>query len=141
MSLNVDTSTSTSKSSNSDSTGSSSGSKTSVDYNSFLRLLVAELKNQDPTQPMDSTQYMAQIASFSNVEQAVQTNSKLDQLLQASSFSQAADLIGKTVTSDDKTVSGVVASVRVTSDGLVAVLASGKEITMGAGVTIAQTAS
>jgi flagellar basal-body rod modification protein FlgD len=52
-------------------------SKTAVDYQSFLRLLVAEMKNQDPTNPMDSTQYVAQLASFSQVEQSVQINSKL----------------------------------------------------------------
>ena len=36
-------------------------SKTQVDYQSFLKLLVAQMKNQDPTNPMDSTQYMAQL--------------------------------------------------------------------------------
>ena len=65
-----------------------SSAKANVDYESFLKLLVAELKNQDPTQPMDSTQYMAQLASFSQVEQSIQTNTKLDQLLQASQLSQ-----------------------------------------------------
>ena len=37
-------------------------SKTSVDYQSFLKLLMAQMKNQDPTKPMDSTQYVAQLA-------------------------------------------------------------------------------
>ena len=46
-------------------------SKTQVDYQSFLKLLVAQMKNQDPTDPMDSTQYVAQLAAFSQVEQAV----------------------------------------------------------------------
>ena len=35
-----------------------------LDYSAFLRLLIAEMKNQDPTKPMDSAQYVAQLASF-----------------------------------------------------------------------------
>ena len=58
-------------------------SKTAVDYQSFLKLLIAEMKNQDPTKPMDSTQYVAQLATFSQVEQSVQINTKLDQILQS----------------------------------------------------------
>jgi flagellar basal-body rod modification protein FlgD len=111
-------------------------SKTAVDYQSFLRLLVAEMKNQDPTNPMDSTQYVAQLASFSQVEQSVQINSKLDQLLQASTLSQAGSLIGRTVTSADGTLTGTVAEVRVMSDGIIAVIDGGKEIAMGPGVVI-----
>ena len=53
-----------------------------VDYQAFLRLLVAEMKNQDPTSPMESTDYVAQLATFSQVEQSVQANAKLDQILQ-----------------------------------------------------------
>jgi len=111
-------------------------SQTQVDYNSFLKLLVAQMKNQDPTNPMDSTQYVAQLASFSNVEQSVQINAKLDQLLQSSSLAQADALIGRTVTSADDSLSGKVASVRLVTNGIVAVLESGKELTMGPGVKI-----
>jgi len=111
-------------------------SQTQVDYNSFLKLLVAQMKNQDPTNPMDSTQYVAQLASFSNVEQSVQINAKLDQLLQSSSLAQADALIGRTVTSADDSMSGKVASVRLVTNGIVAVLENGKELTMGPGVKI-----
>lgn len=117
-------------------TAADATSKTAVDYQSFLRLLVAEMKNQDPTNPMDSTQYVAQLASFSQVEQSVQINTKLDQLLQASTLSQAGSLIGRTVTSADGTLTGTVAEVRVMSDGIIAVIDGGKEIVMGPGVVI-----
>ena len=60
----------------------------SLDYDAFLKLLVAELKNQDPTEPMKSTDYVAQLATFSNVEQAIQTNSKLDSLLSSTALAQ-----------------------------------------------------
>lgn len=111
-------------------------SKTQVDYQSFLKLLVAQMKNQDPTNPMDSTQYMAQLAAFSQVEQSVQMNTKLDQMLQSSTLAQADAIIGRTVTSADGETTGKVAEVRLISNGIVAVLEGGKEITMGPGVKI-----
>ena len=115
-----------------------SAAKANVDYQSFLKLLVAEMKNQDPTQPMDSTQYIAQLASFSQVEQSIQVNSKLDSLLQLSQLTQAGSIIGKTVTSADDSVSGVVNSVTLTSEGLVAVLDTGDKLLIGDGVTISE---
>ena len=117
-------------------TGAEPTSKTGVDYQSFLKLLVAEMKNQDPTSPMESTDYVAQLAQFSQVEQSVQINSKLDSILQASALSQAGSIIGKHVTSADGEISGVVTEVRLTSDALIAKLATGKEVVMGPGVVI-----
>lgn len=114
----------------------STGSGASTDYDAFLQLLVTQLKNQDPTKPMDSTEYMAQLATFSQVEQSIQTNSKLDALLTSSAIEQANQLIGRTITSGDGEVSGTVASVRITSGGLVATLADGTETSVGEGVVI-----
>ena len=111
-------------------------SKTQVDYQSFLKLLVAQMKNQDPTNPMDSTQYMAQLAAFSQVEQSVQMNTKLDQMLQSSTLEQAASIIGRTVTSADGVTTGKVEEVRLVSNGIVAVLEGGAEVTVGPGVKI-----
>jgi len=111
-------------------------SKTAVDYQSFLKLLIAEMKNQDPTKPMDSTQYVAQLATFSQVEQSVQTNSKLDQIMQSSALSQADALIGRSITSADGETTGTVASVKLASSGLIAVLQDGTEVPVGAGVSI-----
>jgi flagellar basal-body rod modification protein FlgD len=111
-------------------------SKTQVDYQSFLKLLVAQMKNQDPTNPMDSTQYMAQLAAFSQVEQSVQMNTKLDQMLQSSTLAQADAIIGRTITSADGEITGKVAEVRLFSDGIVAVLEGGKEVVVGPGVKI-----
>lgn len=127
-----------------DATGSSTAAsaataKTSaatVDYQSFLKLLVAELKNQDPTEPMDATQYMAQLASFSNVEQNIQTNNKLDDILQTSYLQQAGSIIGRTLTTPDGELTGEIKEVRVFDDGIVAVLESGDQVVVGGGVTI-----
>lgn len=117
-------------------TASSAAAKSNVDYQSFLRLLVAQMKNQDPTKPMDPTQYVSQLASFSEVEQSVQVNKKLDGLLQASALSQADGLLGRIVSSADGTVSGTVEAIRLGASGAVALLSGGKELAIGPGITV-----
>ena len=129
----------TSKSNSTDQTTTTSSN--SVDYNTFLQLLIAEMKNQDPTNPMDTSQYMSQFAQLSTVEQAMQTNSKLDALLSSQSLSQANGLIGKTVSFTDATgasFSGKVVSVAINSDGSIATLQDGTKVAVGPGLTISQ---
>ena len=46
----------------------------------FLQLLVTQLKNQDPTNPVDGTQFVAQLAQFSQLEQIINMNSSLQQI-------------------------------------------------------------
>jgi len=46
----------------------------------FLQLLVTQLKNQDPTNPVDGTQFVAQLAQFSQLEQMINMNSSLQQI-------------------------------------------------------------
>jgi flagellar basal-body rod modification protein FlgD len=53
--------------------------KATLDYDTFLTLLVEQMKNQDPTEPMDSTEQIAQLATFSQVEQTIQTNKNLEE--------------------------------------------------------------
>ncbi len=70
----------------------------SVDFQSFLRLLTAQLRNQDPLSPLDSTQFVAQLANFSTVEQLVSANSRLDRLaesLAVEDLDEFADWIGR----------------------------------------------
>jgi flagellar basal-body rod modification protein FlgD len=116
-----------------DSSGQGSGT---VGYDNFLKLLLAQMKNQDPTEPMKSTDYMAQLATFSQVEQSVKTNSKLDSLLSSYSLSQADTVIGRTITSADGTISGKVESVYIASDGAVANLEGGAKVIIGPGIVI-----
>ena len=107
-----------------------------VDYDAFLQLLIAQLKHQDPTDPTDPAQFMAQLASFSAVEQAMQTNAKLDAMLAASALSQAEALIGRTVTSADGLISGKVLSVSVGAGGSTALLDNGQTLLIGDGIAI-----
>jgi flagellar basal-body rod modification protein FlgD len=111
-------------------------SQASLDYTAFLRLLIAQMQNQDPTNPTDPAQWMGQIASFSNVEQSIQMNAKLDALMTSTALSQVDGLIGHTVTSEDGSISGKVTSVRIISGGSIAILENGKEIVLGEGVKV-----
>ena len=112
-----------------------------LNYESFLKLLVAQMQNQDPTDPVDATEQMSQLASFSNVEQAIKTNAHLESLIQETSLTQATGLIGKTITSADGQTSGTVKSVEINSDGLTAILEDGKEVLVQTGITVAATAA
>jgi flagellar basal-body rod modification protein FlgD len=107
-----------------------------LDYSAFLKLLIAELKNQDPTKPMDSAQYIGQLASFSNVEQSVKLNTKLDSLITSQSLSQADSLIGHTVASHDGAISGKVTGLRIVDGGAIALLDNGQELALGSGITV-----
>lgn len=113
-----------------------SESTATATYNNFLKLLMAQMKNQDPTEPMKSTEYMAQLATFSQVEQTVQSNAKLDALLASSALSQADSVIGRTVTTADGKISGKVDSVTITNEGAVARLADGAQILLGPGIVV-----
>jgi flagellar basal-body rod modification protein FlgD len=75
--------------------------------NQFLTLLVAQLQNQDPMQPTDPTQFVAQLAQFSTVEQLVQSNTSLtgiSQSLSGLALGQYSALIKHTVTATATTV-------------------------------------
>jgi flagellar basal-body rod modification protein FlgD len=119
---------------------STDAASATIDYNAFLQLLIAQMKNQDPTKPMDSSQFMSQLASFSNVEQGIKMNQKLDSLMTSMALSQVDGVVGHTIASADGTVIGTVAALRVVSGGSVAILQDGQEITLGPGVTIGSSA-
>src|SRR6185369_9435486 len=82
--------------------------------NEFLQMLMTQLKNQDPTKPMDDTQMVAEQAQFANLEQSQTLNTQLTILLAQQNVSQATNMIGKNVTGVDSngvTVAGQVLGV------------------------------
>ena len=76
----------------------------------FLKLLITQLSNQDPTNPMENTQFIAQMAQFSSLEQMTNMNTEFAKLVDSLSTSQAVSMIGKTVeiSNGDIQVTGVV---------------------------------
>ncbi len=76
------------------------GAKKDLDREAFLKLLVAQLKHQDPLEPMEDVEFVSQLTQFSNLEQVMKTNTKLDELSMASAAqisSQAVNMVGRTV--------------------------------------------
>ena len=74
----------------------------------FLKMLMTQLQNQDPTTPMDTTQFTTQLVQFASVEQQVNINTgvqSLIQLAQSNNVLQASSLIGKTVTANASQIS------------------------------------
>ncbi len=102
-----------------------------MDYQAFLKLLVEQMKNQDPTNPMDGTEYMAQLATFAQVEQTVRANARLEEILTALSMTQGSDLLGRTVSTMDGSVSGVVSAVEILDGGVKLVLEDGTRLPYG----------
>lgn len=79
-----------------------------LDRDAFLNLLITQLQNQDPLNPTDSTEFTAQLAQFSSLEQLGNVNDNLKQLqyFEASiNNSQAVSLIGKEITANGNSLS------------------------------------
>ena len=77
----------------------------SNDYNTFLKLLTTQLKNQDPLSPMDTNNFTQQLVMMNGVQQQLQTNSLLQTLVnQSSGAGPAVNLIGKQIQSNSSTV-------------------------------------
>jgi len=100
---------------------STSGSTTgTADKEMFLQLLVAQMRYQDPMNPTDSSQFLAQSAQFTALEKMQDVADKTAQLLSAQMAFGASGLVGKHVTwtdSDGATRSGTVSGVTFGADG------------------------
>lgn len=87
-------------------------------FQGFLTLLTTQLKNQDPTSPLDTNQFTQQITQMTGVEQQLLSNQLLQQLVDVQGgLSAGATLIGKVITApgakaSDPPISGVVSAVQ-----------------------------
>ena len=108
----------------------------------FLKLLVAQMRYQDPSKPVDSSQMMAQTATFSQVEKLEQLATQSAAMLVLQEASTAGSLVGRTVTYTDAQgaeVTGKVTAVRLASADQEAVATvGGKQIPVGRVTSIAQ---
>ena len=88
------------------------GRKTSNELgkDDFLKLLITQLSNQDPTSPMEDTQFISQMAQFSSLEQMTNMSTSFAKMADYLNSQEAAGTLGKTVELNlgDATVQGVV---------------------------------
>lgn len=114
-----------------------------VNQDVFLQLMITQLQNQDPLDPMDNSEFLSQQAMFSQVTTMQEMNDSLNKygeallnmnssMLSSTTLSQAMNIVGKEVTAidpenKDATISGVVESVKVTDEGVLFTV-GGKEI-------------
>lgn len=92
-----------------------------TDKDSFLKLLVAQLKYQDPSNPTDPSQMMSQTAQFSQIEAIQNLQVEATKTLNAQQSSLASGLIGKKITGTPTLggpdVTGVVTGIKLGTDG------------------------
>jgi flagellar basal-body rod modification protein FlgD len=114
-----------------------------LDKNAFLNLLVAQLKYQDPSSPVDSSQFMSQTAQFQQVESLDSLSATQTQLLSTQQMLSAASMVGKTVSfpdSDGTDATGVVTAARFSSDGPV-LRVGDKDVPLSSVLQVTATAS
>lgn len=64
------------------------------DLNRFLKLLITQLQNQDPLEPMSATEFTSQLVQFAGVEQQINANANLEKLLKLQQTSQISSMVG-----------------------------------------------
>lgn len=111
----------------------------------FLKLLVAQLSAQDPMNPQKDTEFIAQMAQFSSLEQARATQSDISGLRADQQVVQANSMIGRTVTLQDAAgavVTGVVSGLSLVS-GTPQILVNGQAYALSSvrGVTVTPTSN
>ena len=99
----------------------------------FFQLLLAQMQNQDPLQPMDSSDFVTQLSQFSQLQSAQQLNTTLTNFVSMQGMTQGAALIGKPVAYDPGTgvlANGTVDSVNVDNTGNVTLMIGGKAVAL-----------
>ena len=91
--------------SNIQSQNATSSATLAENFETFLTLLTAQLQNQDPLEPVDSTEFTNQLVQFAGVEQQIQTNQNIADLISITASSTAAGLsnyLGKSIEIDSR---------------------------------------
>lgn len=105
-----------------------------LDKNAFLSLLVTQLQYQDPMKPMADTEFIAQLAQFSSLEQMQQFNTKMDNLTTAMQGGTLTGYLGRKITAQNpaeaQPVTGTVTAITYT-DGQPLLVVNNKRIEPG----------
>jgi flagellar basal-body rod modification protein FlgD len=114
---------STSSSSAASALQQAAGSSGVLDKEAFLKLLVQQLKSQSPLDPVSNEDFVAQLAQFSSLESAQQTNDRVGELVSLAQLGQGAALVGRRVTYLDpesgEQLPGIVSAVETRGDSVV----------------------
>jgi flagellar basal-body rod modification protein FlgD len=116
------------------SNSSSATSALNFDPQTFLQLLVSQLQNQDPSNPVDTNQFMSQTATLSQVQMMGQMSTTLNQLVDSTNASSAVALIGEHITYTDTSGAshaGTVAAASLLSSGAQLRLEDGTAVPLG----------
>lgn len=91
----------------------SSDSGTELGRDDFLKILMTQLQNQDPTKPMEDKEFISQMAQFSSLEQMTNVSQGFQEMNALLSSNQALSVLGRTVDvqAGDQTIRGTVSSV------------------------------
>lgn len=107
---------------------SSSSSSSSGTQSTFLKLLVSEMQNQDPLNPMDNSEMTSQLAAISTADQLSALNTTMTNLLSMQTATQATGLIGGKVLTSGVTTWKTVSSIAIDSSGVKLVLSDGTKV-------------
>ncbi|UOF69511.1 flagellar hook assembly protein FlgD [Bacillus velezensis] len=107
-------------------------SSTNLGKDEFLKILMTQVQNQDPLNPVDDKEFISQMATFSSLEQMMNMNTTMTKFVENQDpFTMYVNWIGKNVTfsdSDGKDQTSLVNSVKHSNGNYVLVLENGKEV-------------
>jgi flagellar basal-body rod modification protein FlgD len=110
----------------------------------FIKMMVTQLQNQDPTKPADNGQLLAQMSQIGQLQSSTTLTESIKGLVLQNQIGSAGNLIGKNVAGVDaqnNPINGVVNSVKVQSDGVVLELDNGNKLPLANVTDIASAAA
>jgi flagellar basal-body rod modification protein FlgD len=114
---------------NSGSTALNTSTRDTIGKDGFMKILAAQLQHQDPMNAGSNTEYIAQMAQFSALEQMQNLNTLMNELLVSQKFQEGNLMIGKVAkvyTGEDSFITGRVTSTRL-GNGTINIMIDGKE--------------
>lgn len=116
------------------STSGASSNRSTLNANDFIKLMITQLQNQDPTNPAKSSELLSQVSQIGQLQSSTQLQTAITGIVTQSQIGSAGNLIGKAVQGVDdqnNNVQGVVDSVRVSQNQVFLELHTGKELQLG----------
>ncbi|MDX8288368.1 flagellar hook assembly protein FlgD [Metabacillus indicus] len=110
------------------------GGKSSLGKDDFLKILIAQLQNQDPLNPMEDKEFISQMASFSSLEQMTNLNTQMSSFIQVQvndGILKYSEMIGKQIdwkTEDGEAKTGIVKSIKQSGPDIILEMKNGDEV-------------